>query len=82
MDAKHWLLLLLRSFYLHAEDKFQQIYVLFYSTVCYLKVIFETSLVVWWLRLCAPTAEEPGSIPGLETKLYVPQRRSEIISLS
>ena len=73
--AAHWLLLLLMSFYLHDEDKFQQIYVLFYSTFCYLKVIFGTSLVVWWLRLRASNRGGLCSIPGQGTGSYVVQQR-------
>ncbi|TEA26220.1 hypothetical protein DBR06_SOUSAS37210009, partial [Sousa chinensis] len=44
-----------------------------------------TSLVVQWIRLCAPTAGGPGSIPGrgnrshrhAATKSYMPQLRSQ-----
>ena len=32
-----------------------------------------TSLVVQWLRLCAPNAAGPGSIPGQGTKPHLPQ---------
>ena len=31
------------------------------------------SLVVQWLRLCAPNAWGPSSIPGQEARLHVPQ---------
>ena len=34
----------------------------------YIKQVARTSLVVQWLRLCAPNAEGPGSIPGQGTK--------------
>ena len=36
-----------------------------------------TSLVVQWLRLCAPNAEGPGSIPGQGTRAHVPQLRHD-----
>ncbi|TEA33197.1 hypothetical protein DBR06_SOUSAS8010046, partial [Sousa chinensis] len=32
-----------------------------------------TSLVVQWLRLCAPNARGPGSIPGQGTRTHMPQ---------
>ena len=35
----------------------------------------ETSLVVQWLRLCAPNAGDPGSIPDHGTRSYVRQLR-------
>ena len=34
-----------------------------------------TSLVVQWLRLCAPNAGGPGSIPSQETRSHVLQVR-------
>ena len=34
-----------------------------------------TSLVVQWLRLCAPSARGPGSIPGQGTRSHIPQLR-------
>ena len=34
-----------------------------------------TSLVVQWLKLCAPNAAGPGSIPGRGTKSHLPQRK-------
>ena len=34
-----------------------------------------TSLVVQWLRLCAPNAGDPGSIPGWGTGSHMPQLR-------
>ena len=34
-----------------------------------------TSLVVWWLRLHAVSAEGPGSIPGQGTRSCIPQLR-------
>ena len=36
-------------------------------------VIKETALVVQWLRVCAPNAEGPGSIPAQGTRSYLPQ---------
>ena len=35
----------------------------------------ETSGVVQWLRLCAPNAGDPGSIPGQGTRSHTPQLR-------
>ena len=32
-----------------------------------------TSLVVQWLRLCTPSVEGPGSIPGQGTRSYILQ---------
>ncbi|TEA34838.1 hypothetical protein DBR06_SOUSAS4310016, partial [Sousa chinensis] len=34
------------------------------------------SLVVQWLRLCAPNAGNPGSIPGQGTRTRMPQLRA------
>ena len=34
-----------------------------------------TSLVVQWLRLRAPNAGGPGSIPGQGTRSHMPQQR-------
>ena len=34
-----------------------------------------TPLVVWWLRLCAPNAGGPGSIPGQGARSYMQQWR-------
>ena len=34
-----------------------------------------TSLVVQWLRLSAPNAGSPGSIPGQGTRSHMPQLR-------
>ena len=43
----------------------------------YIKFIYlGTSLVVHWLRLHAPNAGGPGSIPGQGTRSHMPQRRS------
>ena len=43
----------------------------------YLKnVSFQDSLVVQWLRLGAPNAGNPGSIPGQGTRAHMPQVRS------
>ena len=39
------------------------------------KKIPGTSLVVQWLKLCAPNAEGRGSIPGLRTRSHMPQLR-------
>ena len=38
-----------------------------------------TSLVVQWLRLWAPNAGGPGSIPGQGTRSHMPQWRLEIL---
>ena len=35
--------------------------------------ILGTSLVVQWLRLCAPKAEGQGTIPGHGTRFCMPQ---------
>ena len=35
-----------------------------------------TSLVVQWLRLCAPNAGDAGSIPGQGTRSHKPQLRA------
>ena len=32
---------------------------------------YGTSLVVQWIRLCAPNAEGPGSIPGKVTRPHM-----------
>ena len=40
-----------------------------------------TSLVVQWLRLCAPNAGGPGSIPGQGTRSCTWQRRSRVLQL-
>ena len=37
-----------------------------------------TCLVVQWLRLCAPNAGGPGSIPGQGTRSCMPQSRPKI----
>ena len=37
---------------------------------------FGISLVVQWLRLHAPSAEDPGSIPGQGTRSRMPQLKS------
>ena len=37
------------------------------------KMVLETSLVVQRLRLCAPSAGDPGSIPGQGTRSRMPQ---------
>ena len=41
-----------------------------------------TSLVVQWLRLCAPNAGGSGSIPGQGTRSHVLQQRSHMPRLS
>ena len=41
----------------------------------YRKKAAGTSLVVQWLRLWAPNAGGPNSVPGQETRSYVPQLR-------
>ena len=40
-----------------------------------------TSLVVQWVRLCAPNAGGLGSIPGWGTRSHVPQQRSQVPQL-
>ena len=43
----------------------------------YIKTALQvTSLVVQWLRLCAPNAGSLGSIPGQGTRPYMPQFKS------
>ena len=37
----------------------------------YLKKDCRTSLVVQWVRLCAPNAGDPGSIPGQRTRSHM-----------
>ena len=49
---------------------------LFFS--CLNQVSCVTSLVVQWLRLCAPNAGGPGSVPGQGTRSHMLQRRSKI----
>ena len=39
------------------------------------RVLRGTSLVVQWLRLCAPNARGPGLIPGQGTRSHMPQLR-------
>ena len=46
-----------------------------------LDVILGTSLVVQWLRLRAPNAGGPGSIPGQGTRSRMLQRRSQVLQL-
>ena len=46
-----------------------------YGTVIPIKKKTGTSLVVQWLRLCAPNAGGPGSIPGQGTRSHMPQLR-------
>ena len=45
------------------------------------KILSGTSLVVRWLRLCAPNAGGPGSIPGLGTRPHVPRLRAHRLQL-
>ena len=40
-----------------------------------------TSLVVQWLRLCAPNAGGPGLIPGQGTISHIPQLRVRMLQL-
>ena len=40
-----------------------------------------TSLVVQWLRLWAPNAGGPGSIPGQGTRSHMPQLRPHMLQL-
>ena len=40
-----------------------------------------TSLVVQWLRLCAPSAGGLGLIPGLGTRSHMPQFRVLMLQL-
>ena len=49
----------------------------FYTNPIYLssKMYPRTSRVVQWLRLCAPNAGGPGSIPDQRTRPYMPQQR-------
>ena len=47
-----------------------------------LRIFGGTSLVVQWLRLCAPNAGGPGSIPGQGTRSHKQQlRRSHMLQL-
>ena len=39
------------------------------------QIALGTSLVVWWLRLCAPNAGDLGSITSQGTSSHVPQLR-------
>ena len=39
-------------------------------------IIIGTSLMVQWVRLCAPNAGVPGSIPGQGTRSHMPQLRA------
>ena len=41
-----------------------------------------TSLVLQWLRLCAPNAGVSGSIPGQETISHMPQLRVCMLQLN
>ena len=41
-----------------------------------------TSLVVQWLRLRAPSAGGPDSIPGQGTRSHMPQLRSKILRVT
>ena len=38
-----------------------------------------TSLVVQWLRLCAPNTGSPGLIPGQGTRSHMPQPRPSTV---
>ena len=37
--------------------------------------------MVQWLRLCTPNAQGPDSIPGQETRSFMPQLRVRILQL-
>ena len=51
----------------------EKVFIPFLLTVTpFLKYIAGTSLVVQWLRLQAPNAGGPGSIPGQETRSHMP----------
>ena len=43
----------------------------------YIQNIQETSLVVQWLKLHAPSARYVGLIPGWGTKIHVPERANK-----
>ena len=40
--------------------------------------IGDRALVVQWLRLCAPNARGPGSIPDQGTRFHLPQQSSHV----
>ena len=52
-----------------------------YGTVIPIKKKTGTSLVVQWLRLCAPNAGGLGSIPGQGTRSHMPQLRARMPQL-
>ena len=64
----------LRASYYSILSKHQCL--LFFS--CLNQVSCVTSLVVQWLRLCAPNAGGPGSVPGQGIRSHMLQRRSKI----
>ena len=43
--------------------------------------IYRTSLVIQWVRLCAPNTGDPGSIPGRGTRARMPQLRVCLLQL-
>ena len=45
------------------------------------QMVNATSLVVQWLRLCAPNAGGVGLIPGQGTRLHMPQLRVHTLQL-
>ena len=42
-----------------------------------LKPVVGTSLVIQWLKLCAPNLGSLGSIPGQGTRFHMPQLRPD-----
>ena len=44
------------------------------------KLYLRTSLRAWWLRVCAPSSEGLGSIPGGRTRSSMKPQRSKILS--
>ena len=69
-----WHSAFLRASYYSILSKHQCL--LFFS--CLNQVSCVTSLVVQWLRLCAPNAGGPGSVPGQGIRSHMLQRRSKI----
>ena len=51
------------------------------TDIIYKKDIHETSLVVYWLGLCAPNAGDPGSILGQGTRSHMLQLRVCMLQL-
>ncbi|TEA37367.1 hypothetical protein DBR06_SOUSAS1910059, partial [Sousa chinensis] len=50
-------------------------------SLCDLKCSSGASLVVQWVRLYAPFAGDPGSIPGQRTRSHMPQLRAHMLQL-